>query len=141
MEALVKDAPSVIKWLEALGVNWDKEPDGSMRELPLGGLSRKRLHAARDYAGLEIMRVLRDEVRNRKINFLEFSPAIELILDDKGQIGGALLVNLETNELSLVRAKTVIMATGGLGRLHTQGFPTTNHYGATADGISLSGGC
>ncbi len=138
VEALVKDAPDVIKWLESLGVNWDKDPDGSMRELPLGGLSRRRLHAARDYTGLEIMRVLRDEVRNRQINFLEFSPAIELILDDKGQIGGAVLVNLETSELILVRAKAVIMATGGLGRLHTQGFPTTNHYGATADGLVLA---
>ncbi|MBI2979707.1 MAG: FAD-binding protein [Chloroflexi bacterium] len=138
VEALVKDAPSVIKWLESLGVNWDKEPDGTIRELPLGGLSRARLHAARDYTGLEIMRVLRDEVKNRNINYLEFAPAIELLLDDKGQIGGAILMNLETREINLVRAKAVIMATGGLGRLHTQGFPTTNHYGATADGLVLA---
>lgn len=138
VEALVKDAPSVIKWLESLGVNWDKEPDGSMRELPLGGLSRRRLHTARDYTGLEEMRVLRDEVKNRNIKYLEFSPAIELILDDRGQVGGAILVNLETNELILVRAKAVIMAIGGIGRLHIQGFPTTNHYGATADGLVLA---
>ncbi len=138
VEALVKDAPSAIKWLESLGVNWDKEPDGSMRELALGGLSRRRLHTARDYTGLEEMRVLRDEIINRNIDYLEFSPNIELILDDRGQIGGAILVNLETNELILVRAKAVIMATGGIGRLHIQGFPTTNHYGATADGLVLA---
>ncbi|MDZ4231140.1 MAG: FAD-binding protein, partial [Dehalococcoidales bacterium] len=138
VEALVKDAPDAIRWLESLGVNWDKEPDGSMREIPLGGLSRKRLHAARDYTGLEIMRVLRDEVRNRNIDFLEFSPVIELILDDKGQIAGAVLVNLETDEISVVRARAVVMATGGLGRLHIQKYPTTNHYGATADGLVLA---
>ncbi len=138
VEALVKDAPSVIKWLETLGVNWDKSPDGTMHELSGGGASRLRLHSARDYTGLEEMRVLRDEIRNRNINYLEFSPAIELITDDKGQIGGAILVNLETNELSLVRAKSVIMATGGIGRLHIQGFPTTNHYGATSDGLVLA---
>ena len=138
VEVLVKDAPSVIKWLEALGVNWDKNPDGSMHELSGGGASRLRLHSARDYTGLEEMRVLRDEVKNRKIDYLEFSPAIELIMDDKGQIGGAILVNLETNELSLVRAKAVVMATGGMGRLHIQSFPTTNHYGATADGLILA---
>lgn len=138
VEALVKDAPSVIKWLETLGVNWDKRPDGTMHELSGGGASRLRLHSARDYTGLEEMRVLRDEIRNRNINYLEFSPVIELIMDDKGQIGGAILVNLETNELSLVRAKAVIMATGGLGRLHIQDFPTTNHYGATADGLVLA---
>jgi succinate dehydrogenase / fumarate reductase flavoprotein subunit len=138
VETLVKDGPSAIRWLETLGVNWDKEPDGSFRELPLGGLSRKRLHSAGDYTGLEVMRTLRDEIWNRKINYLEFSAAIELIMDDKYQIAGAILVNLETNELSLVRAKSVILATGGIGRLHLQGFPTTNHYGATADGLVLA---
>jgi len=138
VEVLVKDAPSAIKWLEQLGVNWDKEPDGSIHELSGGGASRRRLHSARDYTGLEEMRVLRDEIRNRGINYLEFSPAIELILDDKGQIAGAILVNLETNEAILVRAKSVVMATGGIGRLHIQSFPTTNHYGATADGLVLA---
>jgi len=138
VEALVKDAPGVIKWLEELGVNWDKNPDGSLHELSGGGASRSRLHAARDYTGLEEMRVLRDEVRNRCIDYLEFSPAIELVMDDKGQVVGAVLVNLETNEVALVRAKAVILATGGAGRLHVQGFPTTNHYGATADGLVLA---
>jgi len=138
VEVLVKDAPSVIKWLETLGVNWDKNPDDSMHELSGGGASRLRLHSARDYTGLEEMRVLRDEIRNKDINFLEFSPAIELIMDDKGQVAGAILVNLETNELILVRAKAVVMATGGMGRLHIQDFPTTNHYGATADGLVLA---
>lgn len=138
VEVLVKDAPSVIKWLEQLGVNWDKDADGSMHELSGGGTSRRRLHSARDYTGLEEMRVLRDELRNRKIDYLEFAPAIELILDDRGQIAGAILMNLETEELIIVRARAVIMATGGIGRLHIQGFPTTNHYGATADGLVLA---
>ncbi len=138
-EALVKDAPSVIKWLESLGVNWDKEPDGSLHELSGGGASRLRLHSCRDYTGLEEMRVLRDELKNRPdIKYMEFAPAIELILDDKGQAAGAVLMNLETNEPILVRAKAVILATGGMGRLHIQGFPTTNHYGATADGLVLA---
>jgi succinate dehydrogenase/fumarate reductase flavoprotein subunit len=138
VEALVKDAPSVIKWLEHLGVNWDKDPDGSMHELSGGGASRRRLHSARDYTGLEEMRVLRDEIRNRKIDFIEFAPAIELIMDEKKQIAGAVLVNLETEQVIIVKAKAVIMATGGIGRLHIQGFPTTNHYGATADGLVLA---
>ena len=138
VEALVMDAPEVIRWLEDLGVMWDKEPDGSMHELSGGGASRRRLHSCRDYTGLEEMRVLRDEIRNRGINVLEFEPAVELLLDDKGQAAGAVLMNLETKELSLVRAKAVIIATGGGGRLHYQGYPTTNHYGATADGLVLA---
>jgi succinate dehydrogenase/fumarate reductase flavoprotein subunit len=138
VDALVKDAPSVIRWLEKLGVNWDKNPDGSMHELGGGGASRLRLHSAKDYTGLEEMRVLRDELRNKNITYIEFSPTIELLTDDKGQVCGAVMVNLETNELSIVRAKTVVLATGGMGRLHIQNFPTTNHYGATADGLVLA---
>ncbi len=138
VEVLVKDAPSAIKWLERLGVNWDKTPDGAMHELSGGGTSRRRLHSARDYTGLEEMRVLRDELTNKKIDYLEFAPAVELILDDRGQIAGAILLNLETEELLVVRARAIVLATGGIGRLHLQGFPTTNHYGATADGLVLA---
>jgi succinate dehydrogenase / fumarate reductase flavoprotein subunit len=138
VEVLVKDAPSAIRWLEKLGVIWDKTPDGTMKELSGGGTSRRRLHSARDYTGLEEMRVLRDEIINRKIHYLEFAAAVELILDDKGQIAGAVLLNMETEKLVVARARAVVLATGGIGRLHIQGFPTTNHYGATADGLVLA---
>ena len=45
---------------------------------------------------------------------------------------------METGELLVAKAKTVVLATGGAGRLHYQGFPTSNHYGATADGLVLA---
>jgi len=139
VEALVKDAPIVIQWLESLGAMFDKQPDGIMMEEHGGGTSRKRMHSARDYSGAEIMRTLRDEVRNRpEIEVIEFCPAVELVLDELGQICGVVLMNLETNHHFYVRSKVVVLATGGSGRLHYQGFPTTNHYGATGDGIVLA---
>ena len=138
VEVLVKDGPSAIKWLESLGVNWDKEPDGSLHELSAGGMSRRRLHSVRDRTGLEEMRVLRDEIKNRQIDYLEFSACVELILDDKGQVAGAILIDLETSQPILVRARAVVMTTGGIGCLHIQGYPTTNYYGATADGLVLA---
>ena len=140
VEALVHDAPGVIAWLEGLGCMFDKESDGSMLTMHGGGTSRKRMHSARDYSGAEIMRTLRDEVRSypEDIIVIEFAPAIELLMDDKGQCAGAVLLNLETDEHYVVRAKTTIMATGGSGRLHYQGFATTNHYGATGDGVILA---
>ncbi|MDD5467179.1 MAG: FAD-dependent oxidoreductase [Anaerolineales bacterium] len=139
VEALVKDAPLVIKWLEELGVMFDKLPDGTMMEEHGGGTSRKRMHSSRDYSGAEIMRTLRDEVRNRpEINVIEFCPAVELVLDEKGQVAGAVLKNIETERYFYAKAKAVVLATGGSGRLHYQGFPTTNHYGATGDGIVLA---
>ncbi|HSR34120.1 MAG TPA: FAD-dependent oxidoreductase [Anaerolineae bacterium] len=140
VEALVRDAPEVIAWLEGLGCMFDKQPDGTMVTIHGGGTSRKRMHSARDYSGAEIMRTLRDEVRSypEDISIIEFAPAIELIMDDKGQAAGAVLLNLETGDHHVVRAKTTIIATGGSGRLHYQGFATTNHYGATGDGVVLA---
>ena len=138
--ALTNDAPLIIKWLEDLGMMFDKEEDGRLRVRHGGGTCRKRMHSAGDMTGAEIMRVIRDEARNRAadIRVLEFSPAVELILDDKGRCAGAILYNLETGEFLRVKAKSVIMATGGGGRLHIQGFACTNHYGATADGLVMA---
>ncbi|HCY52269.1 MAG TPA: succinate dehydrogenase/fumarate reductase flavoprotein subunit, partial [Clostridiales bacterium] len=134
---LVNEAPDAIKWLSDLGVEFDKAPDGTMITTHGGGTSRKRMHAAKDYSGAEIMRTLRDEVLNRGIPVVDFTSAVELILDENGKCAGAVLMNMETRELLVARAKTVILATGGAGRLHYQGFPTSNHYGATADGLIL----
>jgi succinate dehydrogenase/fumarate reductase flavoprotein subunit len=147
VEALVNDAPGVIAWLESLGVMFDKEPDGTMRSIHGGGTSRKRMHAARDYTGAEIMRTLRDEVRSQaglaassrgRIRIWEFRPVVELLLDGNGQAAGAVLKDLDTGRWMTVYARAVVIATGGSGRLHYQGFPTTNHYGATGDGLVLT---
>lgn len=138
VEALVTDAPFIVSWLADLGVNFDRNPDGSFETHMPGGHSRKRSHSVKDLTGLEIMRVLGDEIRNREIEVLEFSPAIELILDQEGQCAGAVLLNLDTDQYVVVEARTTIVCTGGMGRLHPNGFPTSNHYGATADGIVMA---
>jgi len=137
VEKLVMDGPIAIKWLNELGVEFDKAEDGTMITTHGGGTSRKRMHAAADYSGAEIMRTLRDEVLNRQIPVIDFTAAIEIIKDENGKAAGAVLMNMETGELKIARAKTVVIATGGAGRMHYQGFPTSNHYGATADGLVL----
>ena len=137
VKRLVMEAPDAIKWLNELGVMFDKDADGRMVTTHGGGTSRKRMHACKDYSGAEIMRTLRDEVINRKIPVVEFTSAVELVKDEKGQVAGAVLLNMETGDYSVAKAKTVVIATGGAGRMHYQGFPTSNHYGATADGLVL----
>ena len=137
LKKLVCDAPIAIKWLNDLGVMFDKEEDGTMVTTHGGGTSRKRMHACKDYSGAEIMRVLRDEVWNLGIDVVDYTSAIELIKDTDGKVAGAVLLNMETNEILVAKAKTVVIATGGAGRLHYQNFPTSNHYGATADGLVL----
>ena len=138
VEALVNDAPLIVEWLTNLGVNFDRLPDGSYFTHMPAGHSRKRSHSVKDITGLEIMRVLCDEIRNREINVLEFSPAVEILLDGQGKCAGAVLFNFDTEQYCVVQAKATLIATGGIGRLHIQGFPTSNHYGATADGLIMA---
>ena len=138
VRALVTDAPRVVAWLERLGVLFDRVEDGNILTHPPAGHSRPRSHSCRDMTGLEIMRVLQDEMRNAQIPVLEFSPVVELLTDPNGACAGAVLLNLDTRRHVIVHAKKTILATGGIGRLHIQGFPTTNHYGATADGLVVA---
>jgi len=138
VNALVSDAPMILEWLARLGVMFDRKDDGDLLASFAGGQCRKRVHSAADYTGMEIMRVLRDEVYHQGIEVLEFCAAAELVLDEKKRCAGAVFINLDTGERFIIRSKTVILATGGIGRLHIQGFPTTNHYGATADGLVIA---
>ena len=140
VRALTEDGPEVVKWLEELGVIWDKREDGSLQVRHGGGTSRKRMLSSRDYTGAIIMRALMDKVRNHAdmINVLEFMPTVELIMDDKGQCAGGILYNLETKEYFTVKAKATIIATGGFGRLHIRKYDTSNHYGATGDGLAIA---
>ena len=140
VRVLTEDGPDVVRDLENLGVVWDKMENGDMQVLHGGGTSRKRMVSCRDLIGATIMRTLMDEVKNHPdmINTREFEPAVELILDDKGQCAGAVLYSLDTEQFLTVKAKAVIIATGGYGRLHIRGFATTNHYGATGDGLVMA---
>ncbi len=140
VKVLTSEAPMIAKFLSHLGVMWDREKDGHLQTKPGGGTSRRRMLSSRDYTGAEIMRTLRDEVKSHPdiITVLEYSPAIELLLDEEGRVAGALLMQSETGEYIVVRAKSTVITTGGFGRLHIKGFPTTNHYGATADGLVLA---
>ena len=138
VELLVKEAPEVIRWHEELGVMYDKLEDGSMQLAPGGGTSRKRMHSCKDYTGLEITRVLVDEFLNQGISYVEFTCAVEFLMDEERQVAGAVLYDLDSDEYLVARAKSTVLATGGFGRLHIQGFETTNHYGATSDGIAMA---
>jgi len=137
-KALALDSLKIMKWHEDLGVMYDREDDGNFLELSGGGTCRNRLHCAKDYTGMEIMRNIRDQARNLEIPVLEFAPVIEFIMDDSGTVSGAVVLNMETQDYCIIKAKAVILATGGDGRLHLEDYATTNHYGATGDGLIMS---
>lgn len=140
---MVMDGPDVIRWLIRLGMMFDQE-DGErmggnlLRKKP-GGATAARILSYRDYTGLEMTRVLREAVDLEPgIEVWNRCPAVELLSDERGRCAGAVLYNLEWRRFVLVRARAVILATGGAGRLHLNAFPTSNHYGATADGLVLA---
>lgn len=81
---LVLHGPEAIQWLSSLGVLFDKNSDGSMVTTHGGGTSRKRMHACGDYTGAEIMRVLRDEVRNAGVDVVAAAIIRECQERDKG---------------------------------------------------------
>jgi succinate dehydrogenase/fumarate reductase flavoprotein subunit len=154
---LANDAPQIVAWLLELGVNLfipkpkartpkDKSEDPKPEAHPhakldldgrtYGGHSISRaFKVPGGITGVELTRVFKEELHNRKVPVLEFHPIVDLLLDENGRCAGAVLQNVDTEHLKVVRARTTILATGGMGRLHCGGFPTSNHYGATGDGL------
>lgn len=140
---LALDGPDVIRWLIKLGMSFDvvghRPFGGTLKRKTPGGATAPRILSYRDFTGLEMMRVLREAVGlHRGIQVMDRSPAVELLSDERGGCAGAVVYSLEHHRFVLVRARRTILATGGSGRLHLNGFPTSNHYGATADGLVLA---
>jgi succinate dehydrogenase / fumarate reductase flavoprotein subunit/L-aspartate oxidase len=140
---MVMDGPAVIRWLIQLGMSFDLEDDrpigGNLLRKKAGGATAARILSYHDYTGLEMMRVLREAVQLEPgITQWNRSPVVELLSDDHGRCAGAVVYSLESHSFMLVRAKAVVLATGGSGSLHLNRFPTSNHYGATADGLVLA---
>ena len=138
LRILCGQGPESIRWLTGKGALFDRDPDGSFRLRAGGGTSTPRVLACRDYTGLEIMRVLRDALLTGPTNLLQNHSAVELLDNGAGRVTGAVLWDSQTGKLVTVSARAVILATGGSGQLHYQGYPTSNHFGATGDGLVLA---
>jgi L-aspartate oxidase len=137
--AMAADGPEMIHWLIQQGMQFDQTPNGNLATRMAGGMSAPRIVHCRDYTGLEMMRALRESVKHRGIELIEQSPAVELLSDEWGhRCVGAVLGSLTSRHMHIVHARAVILATGGIGRLHLNNFPTSNHIGATGDGLVLA---
>jgi succinate dehydrogenase/fumarate reductase flavoprotein subunit len=138
LRILCEQGPESIRWLSQLGCLFDQNEDGRFSLRGGGGTSVPRVLACRDYTGLEIMRVLKDAVRLTDTHILEEHVAMELVDDGKGRVTGAILFDRNAGKKVCVSARAVILATGGSGQIRLQGFPTSNHIGATGDGLVLA---
>jgi len=135
---MVTNAPDVVYWMIQQGMQFDLDEYGDLLTRKAGGTTNPRVAYFKDYTGLEMMRVLKETIRSSDVEVLDYSPTVELLSNEDGHCTGAVLSSLEENRYKMIKAKSVIMATGGIGRLHLNNFPTSNHFGATGDGLVLA---
>ncbi len=138
IKQLVLDGPETIRWLIQQGMQFDLNEFGDLLTRKAGGTSANRVVYFRDYTGLEMMRVLRESVTNSDVDVWDYSPAVELLSNESGHCAGAIISSLQDCRYVQIKARSVIIATGGIGRIHLNQFPTSNHFGATGDGLVLA---
>jgi succinate dehydrogenase/fumarate reductase flavoprotein subunit len=138
LKYLCENGIKAIDWLSQLGCMFDRNQDGTYRLKSGGGTSIPRVLACRDITGLEIMRVLREAIRQGDTHLLENHAAVELFDDGNGSATGAVLWNSLTKKLTSVSARAILLASGGAGQLRFGGTTTSNHIGATGDGLVLA---
>jgi fumarate reductase flavoprotein subunit len=112
---LVREAPGRVHELEArYGCFFDRHPDGRIHQKPFAGQSHDRTIHKGDLTGIEIMSRLTEQVWKRpSIRALEECRAVELLRDDGGRVGGAMLLDVRRGEFVLVRSRATLLAMGG----------------------------
>ncbi|WP_336205479.1 fumarate reductase (quinol) flavoprotein subunit [Nonomuraea sp. LPB2021202275-12-8] len=135
VEAFVAEAPRELIQLEHWGCPWSREPDGRVAVRPFGGMKRVRTWYAADKTGFHLLHTLfQTTLKYQDITRYDEWYVTKLIVDD-GRVHGVVAVELRTGRVEAIAARTVILATGGCGRV----FPfTTNAAIKTGDGMALA---
>jgi succinate dehydrogenase / fumarate reductase flavoprotein subunit len=134
IEILCDEAPGDVYQLEHWGAVFSRTPDGRIAQRPFGAAGEPRTAYAADITGHVLIHVLYEQVMKRDIKTYEEFFAWKLVIED-GRCQGVIAWDLVNGGLHVIGAKTVILATGGAGRLYTG---TTNAYACTGDGMSLA---
>lgn len=143
IEYMCKIGPEVVYELEHMGLPFSRNDKGKIYQRPFGGQSKNygkdgqatRTSAAADRTGHALLHTLYQQ--NIKLNTQFYSEwyAIDLIKSITGSIAGVIAICLETGELLFIKAKAVILATGGAGQIYQS---TTNALVNTGDGIGMA---
>ena len=112
---LVSEAPGRVLELEArYGCFFDRHPDGRIHQKPFAGQSHDRTIHKGDLTGIELMNRLTEQVwRRPSILALEEHRAVELLRDESGRVGGALLLDIRRGAAVAVRSRATLLAMGG----------------------------
>ncbi len=134
VENYTKEAPDRVRELEQWGAVFDRTPDGRINQRNFGGHSYPRLAHVGDRTGLELIRTLQDHAVKMGIH-AHMETTIYRLLTEGGAVVGAMGFNRQTGDFLVFRAKAVVLATGGLGRIYQI---TSNSWECTGDGFALA---
>lgn len=131
---LTQEAPDVVIDLEHMGVLFSRLPDGRIAQRAFGGHSHNRTCYAADKTGHAILHELICNLMKYGVKIYEEWYVMRLILED-GQAKGVVMYHLLDGHIEVVRAKAVMFATGGYGRVYNT---TSNDYASTGDGLAMT---
>jgi succinate dehydrogenase / fumarate reductase flavoprotein subunit len=134
IEILCNEAPGDVYQLEQWGAVFSRTEDGRIAQRPFGAAGEPRTAYAADITGHVLIHVLYEQVMKRDILTYEEFFAWKLVIEDE-RCQGVIAWDLVNGGLKSIGAKTVILATGGAGRLYTG---TTNAYACTGDGMAMA---
>ena len=118
-----------------LGCFFDRNPDGTVHQKAFAGQTFDRTVHKGDLTGIEIINRLAEQVWSRKIGRLEEHRAVELIKSRDGGIAGVLFIDMRSGEYVFVRAKAVLLATGGGPTMYKYHTPSGDK---TCDGLAMA---
>ncbi len=134
VEILTREAPDVVIDLEHMGVLFSRLPDGRIAQRAFGGHSHNRTCYAADKTGHAILHELVNNLRRFGVTILDEWYVMRLILTE-GQAKGVVAYRILDGHLEVIRAKAVMFATGGYGRVFNT---TSNDYASTGDGLAMT---
>jgi succinate dehydrogenase / fumarate reductase flavoprotein subunit len=133
-EIFAKEVPERVYELERWGALFDRTPQGTISQRPFGAHTYRRLCHVGDRTGLELIRTLQDRGVHSGIDvFMEYTTT--RLLTDEGRIAGVFGYKREDGRLFLFRAKAVVLATGGFGKVYKV---TSNSWESTGDGVAMA---
>jgi L-aspartate oxidase len=141
VEVTVREGPERIRWLLALGVEFDEESPEKLHLTREGGHSRRRIAHAKDTTGREIERALLGACAARGIRIVEDQIAVDVVTSSKLGLGGpnraigAYVLDRASGEIAAVSARVTVLATGGAGKVYLY---TSNPDVATGDGVAMA---
>ena len=142
IEFMCQEAPKVVYELEHFGMPFDRNADGTIYQRPFGGHTAnygekpvQRACAAADRTGHAMLHTLyQQNVKAHTTFFVEWM-ALDLIRDADGDVVGVTALEMETGDFYVLHAKTVLLATGGAGRIFAA---STNAFINTGDGLGMA---